>query len=59
MREVILSRYHGFCPGVRKAVETAYSVYGEGVYILGEIIHNETVVEKIRSLGTKVVDSPD
>ncbi len=59
MREVILSRYHGFCPGVRKAVETAYSVYGEGVYILGEIIHNETVVKKIRSLGTKVIDSPD
>ncbi|MDY2880618.1 MAG: bifunctional 4-hydroxy-3-methylbut-2-enyl diphosphate reductase/30S ribosomal protein S1 [Candidatus Borkfalkiaceae bacterium] len=59
MQEVILSKYHGFCPGVRKAVETAYTVYGQGVYILGEIIHNESVVEKIRSLGTTVVSGPD
>ena len=45
--------------GVRRAVETAKKIYGQGVYILGEIIHNESVTDEIKRLGTKIIDSPD
>ena len=45
--------------GVKRAVDTAKSVYGDGVYILGEIIHNETVVSDIKKLGTTVIESID
>lgn len=57
--KVILAKNSGFCMGVRRAVETAKKIYGQGVYILGEIIHNESVTDEIKRLGTKIIDSPD
>ena len=57
--KVILAKNSGFCMGVRRAVETAKIIYGQGVYILGEIIHNESVTDEIKRLGTKIIDSPD
>ncbi|MBQ7373839.1 MAG: 4-hydroxy-3-methylbut-2-enyl diphosphate reductase, partial [Clostridia bacterium] len=57
--KVILAKSSGFCMGVKRAVDTAKSVYGDGVYILGEIIHNETVVSDIKKLGTTVIESID
>ena len=57
--EIILAKSCGFCSGVKRAVDTAERVCGEGVYILGELIHNEKVVEKITETGTRVVKSVD
>ncbi len=57
--KVVLAKSSGFCMGVKRAVDTAKSVYGKGVYILGEIIHNETVVADIKKLGTTVINSID
>ena len=55
--QVLLGKYCGFCAGVRKAVETALSVYPENAFILGEIIHNPDVVERIRMRGIPTVES--
>ena len=58
MRNVILAKTAGFCFGVHRAVDMAYSYAGkERVYTYGPIIHNETVVEDLASKGVKVVHS--
>lgn len=45
--------------GVKNAVETATKICGEGVYILGELIHNKTVTDKILESGTKIISDVD
>ena len=45
--------------GVKNAVETATKICGEGVYILGELIHNKTVTDKIIASGTKIISNVD
>ena len=57
--EVILAKNSGFCTGVQRAVETAKKVASDGVYILGEIIHNESVIKELEELGAKTVNSID
>lgn len=53
--QVIIAKNIGFCSGVRNAVQTAMSVCGNDVSILGELIHNESVTEEIKKRGTRVV----
>ncbi|MBE5742917.1 MAG: 4-hydroxy-3-methylbut-2-enyl diphosphate reductase, partial [Clostridiales bacterium] len=55
----ILAKSSGFCMGVKRAVDTAKKVYGKGVYVLGEIIHNESVIRQIESLGTTFINDID
>ena len=57
--KVVLAKNSGFCMGVRRAVDAAKKTFGEGVYILGEIIHNESVTNEIKKLGTRIIESPD
>ena len=57
--KVVLAKSSGFCMGVKRAVDTAKTVYGDGVYILGEIIHNDTVVSDIKKLGTTTIENID
>jgi 4-hydroxy-3-methylbut-2-enyl diphosphate reductase len=54
--KVVLAKSSGFCMGVKRAVDTAKTVYGKDVYILGEIIHNQTVVSDIKKLGTTIIE---
>ena len=54
--QVLLGKYCGFCAGVRKAVDTALSVYPENTYILGELIHNPEIVERITARGIPTVE---
>ena len=49
--EIILAKSIGFCSGVRRAVDTAMSMGGKGVFVLGELIHNETVTSKLKEKG--------
>lgn len=55
--EVIIAKNSGFCRGVQFAVDTAMRVPVKDTYVLGEIIHNEYVVEQIRARGIKTADS--
>lgn len=48
---------HGFCAGVKGALERACK-YPEA-WCLHEIVHNELVVEKLKSRGMKFVESID
>ena len=45
----------GFCFGVKRAIEKAEKL-GAGSYILGEIIHNETVNKKLINKGLKIIE---
>lgn len=47
----------GFCVGVRRAVDTALSLEGENLYVLGEIVHNPQVVRQIEDRGIKCVET--
>lgn len=57
--EIILAKSIGFCSGVRRAVDTAMSMGGKGVFVLGELIHNETVTAKLKGKGSVIVNSID
>ena len=51
---------HGFCGGVKRAVEMAYDISGREngrVYCLHEIVHNEAVVNDLTSKGMFFVES--
>ncbi len=57
--KIILAKSAGYCFGVRDAVNAAYECskeHGE-VYMLGDIVHNENVVEDLEKKGVKVVEN--
>lgn len=51
----------GFCYGVVKTVELAEAALSSGqpVYCLGEIVHNEEEVERLRAKGLTVINHED
>ena len=53
---VIVAENDGFCVGVKKAVDTAFTVPAENTYVLGDLIHNEDVVKRISKRGIKKAD---
>ena len=57
--KILLAKDAGYCFGVRDAVNMAYDMANEydEVYMLGDIVHNETVVRDLAKAGTKVVTS--
>lgn len=58
--KINVGKYSGFCFGVRRAVETVENAVVNGkIYTLGEIIHNETVVEMLAQKGAVPIDSID
>ena len=56
---VIVGKNNGFCFGVRRAVKSAFSLSGERRFVLGEIIHNEEVNQKLKDFGVITVESVD
>lgn len=54
--QIVTTKYGGFCFGVKRAVDHAMSMEGDGNYVLGEIIHNEHVVEELQRKGVKTVN---
>lgn len=56
---VILAKTAGFCFGVKRAVNMVYEQVEKGgrVYTYGPIIHNENVVEDLKSRGVSVIES--
>jgi len=57
--KIIIAKNAGYCFGVRDAVDLAHDIAKkEGkVYMLGDIVHNEKVVEDLNNAGAKVVES--
>lgn len=55
--DVVVLRPHGFCAGVKGALERA-SLH-PNAYCLHEIVHNDLVIEVFRRGGMKFVDSLD
>ena len=55
--KIVMAKHGGFCSGVKHAVDTAMALNPENTYILGELIHNQTVINAIRDKGLKVVES--
>ncbi len=56
--KVVLSKYAGFCSGVKRAVDTVMNLDVENTkntYIYGDIIHNESVLEQIKNKGIKTI----
>ena len=57
--KITVAKSAGFCFGVKNAVDTAYLNVGSDVCVLGELIHNPLVIQKLEEKGIKCVDSPD
>jgi 4-hydroxy-3-methylbut-2-enyl diphosphate reductase len=59
--KIILARNAGFCWGVERAVDMALEAtekYGS-LCILGDLIHNREVVQKLQERGARTVETPD
>ena len=59
--KVTVAKSAGFCFGVKRAVDMVEKLcdQGEKICTLGPIIHNEQVVEKLKSKGVASVDNID
>jgi len=59
--EILLASPRGFCAGVDRAIEIVERVlesHGAPVYVRHEIVHNQSVVDALRSKGAVFVDEP-
>ncbi len=62
MKKVILATPRGFCAGVDRAihvVERAIEKFGTPIYVRHEIVHNQFVVDTLKSKGVVFVDELD
>jgi len=61
MKEIVLAQSAGFCFGVSRSVKLAEEMLAGGgdCYSLGHLIHNNDVVERFRSQGLHVVQTPE
>ena len=61
MRKIVLAKSAGFCYGVRRAVELAEEKAAQGIpcVMLGPIIHNRDVIDRLAAQGLRVVDRPE
>ena len=57
--KILVAKDAGYCFGVRDAVNLAKKSGSDfqEVYMLGDIVHNETVVDDLNKRGSKVVES--
>ena len=59
--QVVIARRTGFCYGVREAIDYAKVAAAEGkqTHTLGQVVHNEGVIEELMAQGIRTVDSLD
>ncbi len=56
---ILLANPRGFCAGVDRAieiVERAIELFGPPIHVRHEVVHNRTVVERLRGLGAVFVE---
>ena len=60
MKKIIVAKSAGFCFGVSRSVDMAEELLKEGeAYSLGQLIHNDDVVNRLASMGMKLINSPE
>ncbi|MEO5885312.1 MAG: 4-hydroxy-3-methylbut-2-enyl diphosphate reductase [Candidatus Limnocylindrales bacterium] len=61
VQDVRIARRTGFCYGVREAIDKAKeaSAAGKSTHTLGQVVHNEGVVNDLQRLGIRTVDTLD
>jgi (E)-4-hydroxy-3-methyl-but-2-enyl pyrophosphate reductase len=61
VQEVTIAKRTGFCYGVREAIDKAKesSAAGKPTTTLGQVVHNEGVVQELQELGIRTVDTLD
>ena len=61
VREIRIARRTGFCYGVREAIDKAKEARaaGKSTHTLGQVVHNEGVVQDLQALGIQTVDTLD
>ncbi len=60
--KVLLANPRGFCAGVDRAigiVERALELFGAPIWVRHEIVHNRSVVERLRGMGAVFVEELD
>lgn len=60
--KLLLSKPRGFCAGVDRAIETvekALQMWGAPIYVKHEIVHNQHVVESLKSKGAIFIEQID
>ncbi|HMN19742.1 MAG TPA: 4-hydroxy-3-methylbut-2-enyl diphosphate reductase [Candidatus Moranbacteria bacterium] len=62
--EITLSKYAGFCEGVQRAFDIVQKIANDEnvkkpIYVLGSLVHNSDVVDKIASLGVRKLEPTD
>lgn len=57
--EIILGKKSGFCPGVTRAVRKVQKELEntKKLYCLGELIHNQEVIEELKQKGLQIVET--
>ncbi len=61
VQEIRIAKRTGFCYGVREAIDKAKesSAAGKATHTLGQVVHNEGVVNDLQRLGIKTVETLD
>lgn len=63
MAEIKIAKNSGFCFGVKRAIEIAEEVAqnnsGANTYVLGQLVHNERVIDELEKKGIVFADSID
>ncbi len=54
--KIIHAKNNGFCKGVKRAVDTVLSLKDFPVYVLGELIHNEGVLQMLSEKGVITIE---
>ena len=58
--KILMADSYGFCFGVKRAIDIAMLEAGKGkVSILGNLVHNQQVVDKFNELGILEIDHPE
>lgn len=59
LMKIIRAQHLGMCFGVRDAIDLAYKKsQSEPLTILGDLVHNETVLAELRQRGIRIVNDP-
>jgi len=59
--KIVFAKHVGFCSGVERAVEIAENVLKNDkkpIWFLGELVHNELVIEKFKKGGIRFISNP-
>jgi (E)-4-hydroxy-3-methyl-but-2-enyl pyrophosphate reductase len=61
VREIRIANRTGFCYGVREAIDKAKEARaaGKATHTLGQVVHNEGVIQDLQTLGIETVDTLD